>query len=260
MMETGTMLRRNFLKVALNVGVPLGMAVTLGTSLLNAPLTFADELNSAAAPAGNAWRGVVKASGATLRSAPSNSATAVADLAPGTNVDVDKWVAGTEVYPTLITWGHLADGSGFVYGSALQPHSMSYALPINLPAELAGATGKWIDVNLTQNQLAAVEGQSVRNVYPTSPGRPGFETTRGLHHVRYQLSSDNMAGPGYLVRGVRWVNYFLPDGEAIHARTWDVDAITFGVPSSHGCLGVPLDAAAALYQFVSPGTPVYVHD
>jgi hypothetical protein len=33
-----------------------------------------------------------------------------------------------------------------------------------------------------------------------------------------------------------FANHFLPDGEAIHARTWDVDAISFGVPSSHGCL------------------------
>ena len=69
-----------------------------------------------------------------------------------------------------------------------------------------------------------------------------------------------MAGSGYHVRGVRWVSSFLPDGEAIHARTWDVDAISFGVPSSHGWLGVQLDAAAFLYQFASPGMPIYVHD
>jgi lipoprotein-anchoring transpeptidase ErfK/SrfK len=62
------------------------------------------------------------------------------------------------------------------------------------------------------------------------------------------------------VRGVQWISYFLSDGEAIHARTWDLDAISLGVPSSHGCLGVSLDGAAFLYKFVAPGTPVYVHD
>jgi lipoprotein-anchoring transpeptidase ErfK/SrfK len=69
-----------------------------------------------------------------------------------------------------------------------------------------------------------------------------------------------MSGPGYYVRDVQWISYFLPDGEAIHARTWDLDAISLGVPSSHGCLGVALDSAEYIYRFASPGTPVYVHD
>ena len=202
------------------------------------------------------WHGTVKPSGANVRSGPSPGASKVADLPPGTSVDVDTWVAGAEVYPTFATWAHLADGSGYIYGTALQP----LTLPYTLPPEMAGMTGNWLDVDLTQNVIAAAQGQTIKNVFPTSPGRPGFETTRGLHHVRYQRPADDMKGPGYYVRGVRWVSYFLPDGSAIHARTWDVDSISFGVPSSHGCLGVQFDAAAYLYQFVSPGTPINIHD
>lgn len=86
-----------------------------------------------------------------------------------------------------------------------------------LPSDSTEFTGKWIEVNLTQTVIGAVEGQTVRKLYRTSPGRPGWETTRGKHHVCYQLPSDIMAGPGYLVAGVRWVSYFLPGGEAVHA-------------------------------------------
>ena len=39
-----------------------------------------------------------------------------------------------------------------------------------------------------------------------------------------------------------------------------LDATSHGVPSSHGCLGVALDVEALLYQFVSPHTPIYLHD
>jgi hypothetical protein len=204
------------------------------------------------------WRGVVKDAGANVRTAPLASADVVVELRAGDAVEVDRWVAGTEVYPTLITWGHLADGRGYVYGSAIQPPPSQG--PPAPPADTNGWTGNWLDINLTQNVIVAYEGQSVRGVFPTSPGRPGWETTRGKHKVRTQFPVQDMAGPGYYVRGVQWISYFLPDGEAIHARTWDLNAISLGVPSSHGCLGVGIDAAAFLYHFVAPGTAIYIHD
>jgi hypothetical protein len=242
------MLRRRFL-----TGLMAGSAVSLFAA---SGVARADD---AGAPVGQGvWHGLVKASGANVRLSPSAGASTVAELRPGDPVDIDEWVAGSEVYPTLITWGHLADGRGYVYGSAIQPRPSQ---PVPAPPEdTSGWTGNWIDVNLTQNVIVAYEGKTVRGLFPVSPGRPGYETTRGKHQVRSQLPVDDMQGPGYYVRGVRWVSYFLPDGEAIHARTWDTDVISFGVPSSHGCLGVALEAAAFLYRFVSPGTPVYVHD
>ena len=234
-------------------------AAALWTCAGDPRLALADELHSTAATiTRSVWHGIVKASGARVRSAPSTTADILADLPPGTDLDIDKWVAGTEVYPTLITWGQLADGSGYVYGGSVgpRPTETRYVLAGNT----TGLAGKWIDVDLTQNLIAACQDNTVVGVFATAPGRPGWETTRGLHHVLYQRRTDDMAGPGYYVRGVQWVSYFLPDGEAIHARTWDVDAISFGVPSSHGCLGLALDDAAFVYQFVSPGTPIYVHD
>jgi hypothetical protein len=250
------MLRRHFLSSVMSAS-----AVALCSTLAGGTLAFADELNApldTVVGDRGVWRGVVKATGAYVRRAPSSSAELVAELAPGDPLDVDRWVAGSEVYPTLITWGHLADGRGYVYGSAIQPRPSS--TPYVLPPESRDMSGRWIDVNLTQNVIAACEGQTIRGLFPTSPGRPGLETTRGMHSVRYQAAIQDMAGPGYYVHGVRWISYFLPDGEAIHARTWDTEAISFGVPSSHGCLGVPPDAAEFLFNFAAPGTPVYVHD
>jgi hypothetical protein len=250
------MLRRRFFRSVL-----AGSAITLCTSLATSGLTFADGLGAPVETVSAeraVWRGSVKDSGANLRSAPSVSAEVVADLAPGDAIEIDRWVAGSEVYRTLITWGHLADGRGYVYGSAIRPRLLE--TPPRLPQDSLEMSGRWIDVNLTQNVIAAYEGQTIRGLFPTSPGRPGWETTRGKHRVRYQVPATDMSGPGYYVRGVQWVSYFLSDGEAIHARTWDLDAISLGVPSSHGCLGVSSDSAAFLYKFASPGMLVYVHD
>jgi len=250
------MLRRGFLRTVL-----AGSAVSLCASLAAGPVAQADDLGAptdVVSADGAVWRGTVKESGANVRIAPSALGDVVVELQPGDAVDIDRWVAGTEVYPTLITWGRLADGRGYVYGSAVRPRPPQ--TPPRPPAESFTWSGTWLDVNLTHNIITAYEGQTVRGLFPTSPGRPGFETTRGKHLVRYQVPVQDMSGPGYYVRGVQWISYFLPDGEAIHARTWDLDAISLGVPSSHGCLGVALDSAVFLYKFAAPGTLVYVHD
>jgi len=246
------MWRRRFLSRVL-----VGSVASLVASAAAARSAFADDLGVSPTQ-GAVWRGTAKDSGANVRTAPSALADVVAELQPGDSVEIDRWVAGTEVYPTLITWGHLADGRGYVYGGAVQPRAPR--TPPEPPAETGAWSGTWIDVNLTQNVITAYDGQTVRRVCPTSPGRPGFETTRGKHRVRYQVPVQDMSGPGYYVRGVQWISYFLPDGEAIHARTWDLDAISLGVPSSHGCLGVSVDSAVFLYNFAAPGTLVYVHD
>ncbi len=245
------MLRRQFLRA-----VSVSSAIALWGWLAGFSHADADELD---APANGAvWRGVVKDAGARIHTAPSTSADVQAELKPGDPVDIDRWAAGTEVYPTLITWGHLADGRGYVYGSTIRPRVADR--PPNPPADGLSWTGNWIDVNLTANVIAAYEGQTVRGFFSTSPGRPGWETTRGIHVVQRQAAVQDMAGPGYYVPGVQWISYFLSDGEAIHARTWDLEAISLGVPSSHGCLGIALDAAAFVFKFAAPGTPVYVHD
>jgi hypothetical protein len=250
------MLRRGFLR-----SLTAGSAITLCTSLAAGRLAYADDFE---VPVGRVsadsavWRGLIKDSGANVRVAASTDADIVAELQPGDPVEIDGWVAGTEIYPSVITWGHMADRRGYVYGSALRPRLPD--TPPGLPPDSQAWSGNWIDVNLTQNVIAAYEGQTIRGLFPTSPGRPGLETTRGTHRVRYQVPVQDMSGPGYYIRGVQWISYFLPDGQAIHARTWDLNAISLGVPASHGCLGVSSDAAAFLYTFASPGTPVYVHD
>jgi hypothetical protein len=200
----------------------------------------------------------VKDSVANVSAAPSVSAEPRSQVASGESIAIDDWVAGDQIFPSLITWGHLADGRGYVYGSAIRPLAPNE--PPTPPAETAGWTGRWIDVNLTQNLITPYDGQAAGTSYPTSPGKPGWETTRGIHHVRYQMPVQDMAGPGYYVKDVQWISYFSSDGEAIHARTWDLPAVSLGVPSSHGCLGVTLEAALHLYRFAQPGTPVFVHD
>lgn len=238
------------------------------------------------------WHGVVREAGAYRRAAPSASAEIEEELEPGTPLRVDRWVAGSMLYPDVITWGEIDpdDGGGYVFGG-----SLAGVLPPEVPpppAEMQDYPGTWVDVNMTLNVVTAyVDGQPAKMIL-TSPGRPGYETDTGRFSVRTKLLSQTMSGPGYVVPGVPHVQYFI-GGEALHGRYWtlpgvsdqtsaDIDqdgqfeatdasevyadagaqvngGVAFGVPSSHGCVGMDLDSATWLYSVTGVGTPVDVH-
>lgn len=193
-------------------------------------------------------------------------------------------------YPDVITWGEIApeDGGGYIFGG-----SIAGILPPEVPPppdNMQAYAGTWIDVNLTLDVVTAYESGLPVKMMLTSPGRPGYQTDTGEFSVRSKILSQTMTGPGYSVPGVPHVQYFF-GGEALHGRYWtlpnvtaqtsaDIDddgqimqlddppyadaggansGVAFGVPSSHGCLGLDLDSATWLYSITGYGTPVDVH-
>jgi lipoprotein-anchoring transpeptidase ErfK/SrfK len=235
------------------------------------------------------WHGVVREGGAYRRSGPTSNAPVEEELDPGTPVRVDAWVAGSMLYPDVITWGVIdpVDGGGYVFGGALKA-TLPPAVPP--PADVVLATpGYAIDVNLTLNLVTAYQDGQPLKMMLTSPGRPGYTTDTGVFSVRSKLTRQTMSGPGYSVPNVPNVQYFY-GGEALHGRYWTLPAVVgttseniddngviqavdddgplgdgpnsgvaFGVPSSHGCLGLQVDDAAWLYGLTRVGMLVAVH-
>jgi hypothetical protein len=235
------------------------------------------------------WHGFVREGGAYVRSAPSSAGAIEAELDPGTPVRIVRWVSGSMLYPDVITWGEVDpdDGGGYIFGGALAG-TLPPAVPPP-PESMQDYAGTWVDVNLTLNVVTAyVDGAPARMML-TSPGRPGYDTDTGMWAVRSRLLSQTMTGPGYSVPGVPHVQYFV-GGEALHGRYWTLPGVlgqtsadvsddgtiqvldepyadagginygvSFGVPSSHGCVGLDLDSATWLYSVTGYGTPVVVH-
>ena len=134
-------------------------------------------------------------------------------------------------------------------------------LNLNPPPE--GVSGRWIQVDLYEQTLAAYEGD--RLVYATliSSGLDEWPTRPGLFHVYARLYADRMRGAYrddgsdyYFLEAVPWVMYF--DGaRALHGEYWH-DGL--GFQRSHGCVNLaPLDARW-IYDWNEMGTPVWVYD
>lgn len=202
-----------------------------------------------------------------LRSQPNRSKPPVGTLKAGTPVTVVRWVTGEEIEPANDTWAELADGT-YVFSTSLRraPVEKPPALPADAPTE-----GRWIDVNLTEQVATAYEGREAVKSVLVSTGRPGWDTPVGTFPVLRRLEKDTMdgatlAGQGpngvgatYKVENVRWVQYFTPDGSAIHENYWRRPA-TFGMPGSHGCIGMAPEDSRWFWDFATVGTPVVIHE
>jgi lipoprotein-anchoring transpeptidase ErfK/SrfK len=130
------------------------------------------------------------------------------------------------------------------------------------PAPQAGSTGqgKSIVVNLSQQWLYAYAGGSLVFDAPVSTGRDGFNTPAGSFRVyakvRSQTMSGTLGGEYYNVPNVPHVMY-IHGGVALHGTYWHNQFGT-GVRMSHGCINLPLSAAAWLYDWAPMGTLVTV--
>jgi hypothetical protein len=218
------------------------------------------------APATTTWSGVA-GQDINRRAMPNRSKPPVGDLKAGTPVEVVRWVSGEEVEPHNDTWAELSDGT-FVYSTSLR-RSGEVTPPV-LPAD-APATGRWVDVNLTEQIATAYDGRKAVRSVLISSGRPGWETPTGTFPVLRRVEKDTMdgatlvgqgpngSGANYKVENVRYVQYFTADGSAIHENYWRRPA-TFGMPGSHGCIGMTPADAAWFWDFATVGTPLVIHE
>ncbi|HEV2074104.1 MAG TPA: L,D-transpeptidase [Thermomicrobiales bacterium] len=118
----------------------------------------------------------------------------------------------------------------------------------------------WIDISLSYEYMTVYQGNTVLMETYISSGKPGFETPAGTYFINSKIPEQDMegvlGGEYYNVPSVPSVMYFTDVGHAIHGAYWHNN---FGTPMSHGCINVPVDLAAYLYNIASVGTRVEIH-
>ncbi len=126
--------------------------------------------------------------------------------------------------------------------------------PTNTP-QVADFSGRWIDVNLSQQMLYAYEGNNLVASFLVSTGVPAFPTVTGQFYIWIKLESTLMAGDGYYLPNVPYTMYFYK-GYGIHGTYWHNN---FGHPMSHGCVNMYTPDAEWMFNWASVGTLVNVH-
>jgi lipoprotein-anchoring transpeptidase ErfK/SrfK len=123
-------------------------------------------------------------------------------------------------------------------------------------------TWKEIVVSLGAQSMWAYEGGElvVSSLVSTGTAEvPETTTPIGYHSVLSKFDAQTMegtiSGEQYRVEDVPYVMYFDNLGNAIHGTYWHSN---FGAPMSHGCVNLPLDIAAWMYEWAPVGTAVTV--
>jgi lipoprotein-anchoring transpeptidase ErfK/SrfK len=143
---------------------------------------------------------------------------------------------------------------------APKPAAPAPAKPKPKAVVAAARGGKYIIVDLSDQWLYAYEGDTLVYDAGVSTGKDGFNTPPGTFAVyaklRSQTMEGNLGGEYYNVPNVPHVMY-INGGVAIHGTYWHNQFGT-GVRRSHGCINLPLWAAAWIYDWAPMGTSVTV--
>jgi hypothetical protein len=116
---------------------------------------------------------------------------------------------------------------------------------------------KWVAVNLSEQTLAAYEGDQMVFATLVSTGLPWWRTPEGLFRIWVKLYAGKMSGGSveandyYYLEDVPWTMYFHR-GYALHAAYWHDG---FGYPRSRGCINLSPRDARWLFDWASPSLP-----
>ncbi len=124
--------------------------------------------------------------------------------------------------------------------------------------EDAGGDEVWVDVDVEQQVLAVMVGNTTEFITLISSGSHKHPTPPGVYRIRYKLAHGKMesrddAKPDeiYYVEEVPWVQYFHAR-YALHAAFWHN---TFGRRRSHGCINLAPADAAHVFSRTGPTLP-----
>jgi lipoprotein-anchoring transpeptidase ErfK/SrfK len=156
----------------------------------------------------------------------------------------------------------LGDTSGVAaaYAAQLAEGKPAFALPVTVTPAQVTKTSRNIVVNLSEQREYLFENGQVVDSFSISSGVPGHDSHTGSFRITAKLTSQDMGdrdltkSPNYFTPDVPNVMYYNGD-EALHGAYWHNN---FGNVMSHGCINMPLDKAAYVFDWAPMGTEVTV--
>jgi uncharacterized protein YraI len=183
--------------------------------------------------------------GTTLRTGPAATFPAVGVVPRGARVTIDP--------------KPLAEGWRKVTYGKLTGYTMSHTFV----RALGNGGVKRIVVDVSDQWLYAYEGGEVVMTVPVTTGRDEFNTPVGIHRIQWKAALRTMTGTSngetWEVKDVPHAMYINNTGVALHGAYWH-KLFGSGVRLSHGCINLPLEAAAVLFDWAPIGTVVEVRD
>jgi lipoprotein-anchoring transpeptidase ErfK/SrfK len=123
-------------------------------------------------------------------------------------------------------------------------------------------SGKYIDVDLTNQKLCQVEGNAVIACHVISSGKASTPTPTGTFAIQ---NKDPRRWSNASSLWMPWWEQFADGGYGIHElpewpNGYKEGQAHLGTPVSHGCVRLGIGEAEQVYNWTDIGTPVYIHN
>lgn len=141
-----------------------------------------------------------------------------------------------------------------VGAAAIEAAQAAVSAPVVTKNPVAGQTGKYFLVDLSEQRVYAFEGETLVRWTTVSTGRWPTPTVTGTFRIYAKYVSTRMRGPGYDLPNVPYTMYFYK-GYGLHGTYWHNN---FGTPMSHGCVNMPTPEAEWAFNWAPMGTTVIV--
>jgi lipoprotein-anchoring transpeptidase ErfK/SrfK len=156
----------------------------------------------------------------------------------------------------------LGDTSGVAsaFATQLDAGDPALVLPVTVTPARVTKTSRNIVVNLSEQRTYLFENGQVVDSFLISSGKEGYSSHTGSFRITAKLTTQDMGNqdltkaPNYFTEDVPDVLYYNGD-EALHGAYWHNN---FGTVMSHGCVNMPLDKAAKVFDWAPMGTEVTV--
>jgi hypothetical protein len=184
----------------------------------------------------------------------------------GINLETGESTASRYIRYQVIEFDDVSrkDEKAFVHaasGADWLPKSIISLAEISNKAPQGNTNCRWVDVNLTEQNLVVYENcQAVFATLVSSAKSPSI-TPEGTFTIFYReillplFSNDNVVAEPFYLQDVPWLLFFY-ENWAIHGTYWHDH---FGEAWSHGCINVSPYDARWLYQWAQDGDMIWIH-
>lgn len=210
-----------------------------------------------------------------VRSGPGTSYPIVDTYAPDTPVTVYATASGQAVLAGMATWDRVSSVSDpplYIYGGLI-----AATTGVGTSGGTPSAQGKEIIVSLSQQWMYVYQdGTRVYNS-PITSGRPELPTPTGTYHIFAKYGPTTFYSPWppgspyyYPPLHINYALEWRADGFFLHdswwrtvygpgTSVWHQDPVYGRETGSHGCVNMPMKAAAWVYNWASIGTTVQIN-
>ncbi len=129
-----------------------------------------------------------------------------------------------------------------------------------------GPDERWVLVDLSDQTVTAMVGETPWHTALGTTGKDGWETPIGEFRILYRVYDETMTSASigaeeyYVLEHVKFTQYFTTEGHALHLNYWRPDPVFGNERTSHGCVGMRYSDAEFFWNFAEYGTRVVIQE